>query len=411
LRPYDAVRRLDRVIGLVRVQLGNEVVDLLPGSRVVRGRDRTWVLPQPVLNQEGTLWVVSEFVSDVLASLVAPAPSLRGRTLSFGTSTARIDSVRVEPRSNGREIQVYGYFPRGAKLEPSRERLVLAFAGCSAENVTISAGRDTLLSRLRVTEEWDSARITARLHRSLKGYRWLEQGTERVRFVVSTDSLGVAGVRSGPPTARRPITRIVLDAARGGNDFGPRLRGGIHEKWVSLDLARVVADSLRMAGYDVVLVRNEDRNLSAEERAGAANAAEGELFLSFQVETYGGPDVPEVQCLVQRGLRNTELASRSVAGTRLVPWSAVQSGHTNDSDALARWILDATGSVSTPLAMPTRLLEAVDMPAVTVILASQVTSPELWQGWRERFARSLVQAVEGFAGRPQGAARRTLPWN
>jgi N-acetylmuramoyl-L-alanine amidase len=77
------------------------------------------------------------------------------------------------------------------------------------------------------------------------------------------------------------VRRVVIDAGHGAHDPGAIGVGGLQEKAVTLDLALLVREALRSAGYEVVLTRDRDVYLPLEERTALANTARGDLFLSL----------------------------------------------------------------------------------------------------------------------------------
>ncbi len=79
------------------------------------------------------------------------------------------------------------------------------------------------------------------------------------------------------------VRRIVIDPGHGGRDYGaPGYLKGVHEKKVSLKLARRLAKKIREElGCEVIMTRNSDRNLTLEERTAIANTKNADLFISI----------------------------------------------------------------------------------------------------------------------------------
>ena len=101
-----------------------------------------------------------------------------------------------------------------------------------------------------------------------------------------------AATRGGRPavrTASRPSRRrlVVIDAGHGGPDggmsgpIGGRVK--IHEKDVTLAVARLVGVELRSLGYETAMTRNKDTLIALSDRGRIANRLEGDLFLSIHV--------------------------------------------------------------------------------------------------------------------------------
>ena len=79
------------------------------------------------------------------------------------------------------------------------------------------------------------------------------------------------------------VRRIVIDPGHGGRDYGaPGYLKGVYEKTISLKVARRLANKIRKKlDYEVIMTRNNDRNLSLEERTAIANTKNADLFISI----------------------------------------------------------------------------------------------------------------------------------
>jgi N-acetylmuramoyl-L-alanine amidase len=86
-------------------------------------------------------------------------------------------------------------------------------------------------------------------------------------------------------SAPRPF-RVVIDPGHGGSDEGTVFDNGktrLSEKEVTLSLAREAARHLRAKGYDVILTRSSDLDLSLPHRTALANRLKADLFLSLHM--------------------------------------------------------------------------------------------------------------------------------
>jgi N-acetylmuramoyl-L-alanine amidase/putative methionine-R-sulfoxide reductase with GAF domain len=91
-----------------------------------------------------------------------------------------------------------------------------------------------------------------------------------------------------PPThedlqlrAHVPKLRIVVDAGHGGWDLGTVGRKGLLEKDLVLEIAQRLGKLLESRlGADVILTRKDDNYIPLDERAGIANQAQADLFVS-----------------------------------------------------------------------------------------------------------------------------------
>jgi len=79
------------------------------------------------------------------------------------------------------------------------------------------------------------------------------------------------------------VERVVLDPGHGGESFGTRTPSGLSEKELALDIARRASRFLERRGFEVVLTRDGDADLSLAERAGRANDEGADLFVSIHL--------------------------------------------------------------------------------------------------------------------------------
>src|SRR5688572_1920603 len=185
---------------------------------------------------------------------------------------------------------------------------------------------------------------------------------------------------------RQALQTLAIDAGHGGEEIGVRGAGGLEEKQLTLDVARRVRQLVeRGLGVRVILTRDEDRLVSIDERAAAANNGKADLLVSLHANgaLSGSPSGAEV--FYERLDREGEAVKRSTAagsvslpvvsgGTRtigIVPWDLAQAQHVESSAMLAQ-IVEEGLRARVPMGQrprqqgPMRLLSAANMPAVLV---------------------------------------------
>lgn len=88
------------------------------------------------------------------------------------------------------------------------------------------------------------------------------------------------------------VRRIVIDPGHGGSNEGAMGSAVIAEKYLSLQVAMILADRLRMAMPDVeiILTRQNDREISLADRIRMANRLNADLFLSLHFNSSGNPE-------------------------------------------------------------------------------------------------------------------------
>lgn len=83
------------------------------------------------------------------------------------------------------------------------------------------------------------------------------------------------------------VKKIILDPGHGGKDPGCILKGGIKEKDIVLELAKILAQRIReKIGCEVILTRDKDVFLSLEQRTALANVNKADLFISLHVNAH-----------------------------------------------------------------------------------------------------------------------------
>src|SRR3954469_16958856 len=84
---------------------------------------------------------------------------------------------------------------------------------------------------------------------------------------------------ASPQSRGKPV--VVLDAGHGGSNLGAAGATGLHEKQLTLTLARAVADRLRARGITVELTRDADRTMTLRQRVAFADGVPADLFVSI----------------------------------------------------------------------------------------------------------------------------------
>lgn len=83
-------------------------------------------------------------------------------------------------------------------------------------------------------------------------------------------------------TLSKPVKTIVIDPGHGGKAEGTQNKHlKIKEKDLTLKTAKLLAEKLKRLGYIVYLTRNQDMDLSLEQRSHFANQKKADLFLSL----------------------------------------------------------------------------------------------------------------------------------
>ena len=268
-------------------------------------------------------------------------------------------------------LRFSGYFAGGLPEVPAREGLVRSIrpigtaSGCAFELVLAPEA-----AGFRLTRDPAGRQVTLEIARSVG--EGLEEFAPEAR-----------AFPPGTPT-------VVIDAGHGGADLGV-VAGGLTEKHMTLELARMLRDELERRGIArVLLTRDEDRAMPPRQRAEAANRARADLFLSLHFDGFPAARSRGVTawCPPSRGPAPRERAvpaaerGRSAVAGRapitLRPWHEAALGHAVRSHALAEavrsaFVLRDLGPVRVREFM-TEPLVGVDAPGVMLECAT-LTSP------------------------------------
>jgi N-acetylmuramoyl-L-alanine amidase/putative methionine-R-sulfoxide reductase with GAF domain/nitrogen fixation-related uncharacterized protein len=224
--------------------------------------------------------------------------------------------------------------------------------------------------------------------------------------------------------ARVPKMRIVVDAGHGGWDLGTVGRRGLLEKDLVLEIAQRLGKLLESRlGADVVLTRNDDTYIPLDERAGMANQAQADLFVSVHanysdlpsargVETYytnffSAPSPKDLETRVEDRSKSaisavltpTELHEKIEQSRRLA--ASVQRSlygilSAENPGLRDRGVKEASYVVLTETSMPGILAEVsfVSSPTDEQRLRSD--------GYRERIAEALYKGIARYAATSHG---------
>jgi N-acetylmuramoyl-L-alanine amidase/putative methionine-R-sulfoxide reductase with GAF domain len=225
--------------------------------------------------------------------------------------------------------------------------------------------------------------------------------------------------------ARVPKMRIVVDAGHGGWDLGTVGRQGLLEKDLVLEIAQRLGKLLESRlGADVIFTRIDDNYIPLDERAGMANQAQADLFISVHanysdlpsargVETYytnlfASPNVTDLETrqnttgnksAVTASLSPAELHDKIEQSRRLaasVQRSLYGTLSVQNPGLRDRGVKEASYVVLTETAMPGILAEVsfVSSPTDEQKLRSD--------GYREQIAEALYKGIARYAAGSRG---------
>lgn len=253
----------------------------------------------------------------------------------------------------------------------------------------------------------------------------LETGTPVPGSTTPTPSAPDVPVLPAPSAGLRTV---VLDAGHGGDDTGAKGTKGTLEKDLALALTRRLKSAIESRlGVRVLLTREDDRRVGADERASLANNNKADLFVSLHLSASGRKAASGASIFVLATDASPADAQAAAAGppvampvfgggTRevdVILWTRAQVRHASESAAFAQLVEAELRRVTAmhPRAVqaaPLRVLVGANMPAVLVELG-YLSNPDeearlLAPDAQAKIAQALLEAIVRYDQRAREQA-------
>lgn len=181
----------------------------------------------------------------------------------------------------------------------------------------------------------------------------------------------------------------VVDASHGGDERGAALTDQLAEKDLTLAIARSLRQELTARGLTVMMLRDSDVTLTADQRAGLANSAGASIYISVHASSEG------------HGVRLYTSLLPPGNGNRgpFVDWNTAQVPFLQTSQIAEDGIAGALKSANIParrLSAPLRPLNNIAIAAVAIEVApsasdvAQLASPPYQQSVAAAVAAGIV---------------------
>lgn len=190
---------------------------------------------------------------------------------------------------------------------------------------------------------------------------------------------------------RPPPFVVVVDAAHGGADSGAKIGSGVLEKDITLDLAGRLRSVLRARGVDVVMTRQADTNVTALDRAQAANHAQAAACLVVHATATGS------------GIHLYTSSLSPAQRAAFLPWGTAQAAFVTRSLKLESEIDSALAHAAIPVTLGRASVQPMDnlaCPEVAVemapLVAGHVTTarPLTDASYQKQVVDALAAALE-----------------
>lgn len=222
------------------------------------------------------------------------------------------------------------------------------------------------------------------------------------------------------PRNREGIRTIVLDPGHGGSESGAVGASGTMEKDLTLSIARSLARRLEQRlPVRVVMTRNDDSNLSLENRTAIANQNKADLFVSLHVNSSYGASAHGAETYILSDEASDSLAADAAAAEnrsggdggdplydlQLILWDLSQSHYLAESLRFATLVQEELNSALElrdrgVKQAPFRVLMGASMPAALVELGF-LSNPEEEKrlqepGYQSQLVEALVRAFTRY---------------
>jgi N-acetylmuramoyl-L-alanine amidase len=414
---------------------GGRTVALTPDQSLASVAGKLVSLPTAPIRIGGKWFVPIDFLPRALAPVAVGRLELRKSSRLVLAGDVRLPRVTVRHEVPGNEARLTFDIspPTPHSVVQEQGRLLVRF---EADGLDASVAPFTPQGYVQSIRTVEGAAIAVELGPRFASFRAsdvpVDAGTARLVLDIfgSVETQAPpTGTPAQPPTAAAPeppllpapspgLRTIVLDPGHGGADTGARSAKGALEKDLALTVARRLKGAIESRlGARVLLTREDDRALGADERAALANNNKADLFVSLHLAS----------SVVQRNAGATIFVLDPAAsapdtaatepgvtlpvfggGTRevdVLPWNRGQAGHVDESSAFASLVAARLGPV-VPLhprgiaRAPLRVLVGANMPALVVELGflsnaddeGRVVTPET----QARMAQALAEAIAAY---------------
>ncbi len=208
------------------------------------------------------------------------------------------------------------------------------------------------------------------------------------------------------------LNTIVIDPGHGGEDTGARGPTGLKEKDVTLKVARTLKKLLqRGLGSQVFLTREDDSNLSLEQRAGIANGLKADLFITIHAGASPERSMRGVQIFLPYAspadLSPTRHSQQSHPGhpeEEVIEWETIHLKYLPLSRVLGRLtqlnLSRVTKREVTMRELPLLTLKGIDMPSFELELGyitNLSSETELKRDtYRDRIAEAVYRGIKQY---------------
>ena len=392
-------------------------------------------LGTPPIIYEGTWFVPLSFLNDALAPIYHDRLELRQTArllLIGGVSVPRI-SGRYRQRGQSGQLSLEVTPETAHVITEESGRIFIGFDADAIEIIRYPQARGETIQEITVSQSPPG--LFLEVGSSYASYNVASHSITNnssqlvIEFVAVSPRTATDAISSEPPSGRNSssavgdspppfedspaIRTIVVDAGHGGLDDGSKGANGTLEKDITLNIARLLTDTLeRRLGVRVIQTRTRDTVVELDRRAAIANNNNADLFISLHANSSVNPEPEGAEVFYlsidEYGPEAQEIATRerqvlpvSGGGTRdidMTLWEMAQARHLDQSAVFAKLVEQELRRrvPMSPRAIqeaPFRVLVGANMPAVLIEMGF-ISNPDQEQAFlSENFQSSIVAAI------------------
>jgi N-acetylmuramoyl-L-alanine amidase len=431
---FGVTVREDALAGGITITYRGRTIVMSADQPMASVSGRVVTLPSPVVRAAKRALVPIEFLTRALAPIYDQRIELRRNSRLLIVGDVRVPQVGARIDAPGPPTRAtLEVIPSGAVSYATEAGRVVLRIDADAIDLSAPAAGAGLIEQIRAGDQPTSivVQLSARAATPRVVQTTADNATRILIEVPSNAPAETAAAPAPPPppaaepptlvlTPRSALETIVIDPGHGGEDVGARGPSGIEEKAITLEVARRLRGLIEARlGIRVILTRDDDRAVGADQRAALANNSKADLFLSLHVNGAPSPMAAGAEVFHLRLDREGEDARRAAqaeavslpilgGATReveVIQWDMAQARHVDASAVLAGMLEAelATRVTMSPRPLqqaPLRVLVGANMPAALVEMAyltnpaqEKVVRSDAYQGL---VAQAIFDAIVKF---------------
>jgi len=302
---FKAARFWQGNLRRLELKIASSTFAMTGGSRLVTTEDGEVLLPVPVLDFDGDLWLPMVMLEKVVGPGTMDRVSwdAEARRLELGSARYNVTGFDVKVLGSSTAIHVRCSEPLGFRATSPRPGTIdLKIYNAEVNTSRVGRqGRRGLLLSARSRQHSDHGIVSLQVDDLVGRFRtYTEDDGREIVIILEEEQVSAlpnpvphgranVNIDQGPVDVTHEIhvRTVVIDPGHGGHDVGAVGRRGILEKNVNLGVAKELRRYLeRESDLKVVLTRDDDDFVELADRAELANRSDGDLFISLHCNSW-----------------------------------------------------------------------------------------------------------------------------